>query len=82
MSVYNHGHQKALSAGLDYVRGKLIQVLDADVQDPVELLPEMLTRIKNGADVVYGQRRQRRGETATKRVIAASFYRLLDRLIG
>ncbi|WP_209509796.1 MULTISPECIES: glycosyltransferase family 2 protein [unclassified Ruegeria] len=76
----NHGHQKALSAGLAYVRGGRILVLDADLQDPPELLPEMLALMQDGADVVYGQRRQRAGETAAKRATAASFYRLLDRL--
>ncbi|NOE20673.1 glycosyltransferase [Ruegeria atlantica] len=76
----NHGHQKALSAGLTYVRGTNILVLDADLQDPPELLPDMLDLMQDGADVVYGQRRQRAGETVAKRTTAAAFYRLLDRL--
>ncbi|UUV08653.1 glycosyltransferase family 2 protein [Ruegeria sp. YS9] len=76
----NHGHQKALSAGLTYVRGTNILVLDADLQDPPELLPDMLELMQDGADVVYGQRRQRAGETVAKRTTAAAFYRLLDQL--
>ena len=74
----NHGHQLALAAGLEHVRGALVFVLDADLQDPPELLGTMLERIRGGADVVYGQRTARAGETAFKRGTAALFYRFLQ----
>lgn len=76
----NHGHQLALTAGLTQVRGELIFVLDADLQDPPELLGPMLAKIREGNDVVYGQRAERLGETAFKRGTAAIFYRLLSRM--
>src|SRR5947209_9927507 len=59
----NHGHQLALSAGLSFARGELTLVLDADLQDPPELLGDMLRLIDAGADVVFGQRRARSGES-------------------
>ena len=77
----NHGHQLALTAGLAICRGELVLVIDADLQDPPELLPQMLLTLAQGHDVVYGQRIKRRGESLFKRASAASFYRLLDRLI-
>lgn len=77
----NHGHQLALTAGLREARGELVLVLDADLQDPPELLPRMLDKLGEGYDVVYGQRIERRGESRFKRATAAGFYRLLDRLI-
>ena len=76
----NHGHQLALTAGLDICRGRRVLVIDADLQDPPELLPDMLRIMDDGADVVYGQRRRRAGETAFKRATAAAFYRLLGRM--
>ena len=77
----NHGHQLALTAGLSHARGDVVFILDADLQDPPELLPEMLdTMSRTGADVVYGQRRRRPGETLFKRATAALFYRLMDRM--
>ncbi|MDB5700186.1 MAG: glycosyltransferase [Sphingomonadales bacterium] len=77
----NHGHQLALTAGLDLARGNRILILDADLQDPPELLPDMLaTMERERADVVYAVRRQRAGESLAKRASAAIFYRLLDRL--
>jgi len=76
----NHGHQLALTAGLDLCRGKTILIIDADLQDPPELLPAMLeTMREQDADVVYGVRRSRAGETAFKRATAHGFYRLLSR---
>ncbi|NUT00098.1 MAG: glycosyltransferase family 2 protein [Sphingomonas sp.] len=76
----NHGHQLALTAGLDLCRGGRILIIDADLQDPPELLPAMLDAMRNqGADVVYGVRRSRAGETAFKRATAHGFYRLLSR---
>ena len=76
----NHGHQLALTAGLDLCRGDKILVIDADLQDPPELLPKMLEAMReNEAEVVYGVRKSRRGETAFKRATAHGFYRLLSR---
>src|SRR5512146_854313 len=62
----NHGHQLALSAGLSEARGARILIIDADLQDPPELLPDMMRLMDAGYDVVYGQRRWREGETAFK----------------
>ena len=58
----NHGHQLALTAGLSICRGERILIIDADLQDPPELLAEMTRLMEDGADVVYGQRRAREGE--------------------
>jgi dolichol-phosphate mannosyltransferase len=76
----NHGHQLALTAGLDLCRGETILIIDADLQDPPELLGPMLeTMRREDADVVYGVRRSRAGETPFKRATAHGFYRLLSR---
>ena len=76
----NHGHQLALTAGLDLCRGDVVLIIDADLQDPPELLADMLaTMRREQADVVYGVRRSRSGETAFKRATAHGFYRLLAR---
>ena len=76
----NHGHQLALTAGLDLSRGDTVLIIDADLQDPPELLPEMMKSMQSeNADVVYGVRRSRSGETAFKRATAHGFYRLLSR---
>tara|TARA_R110000782_G_scaffold243386_4_gene329966 strand:+ start:18293 stop:19294 length:1002 start_codon:yes stop_codon:yes gene_type:complete len=74
----NFGHQIALSAGLDASAGDWIFVIDADLQDPPELLGEMLTVAREGADVVYGKRRRRPGDSLPRRVSAAAFYRCLN----
>jgi glycosyltransferase involved in cell wall biosynthesis len=77
----NHGHQLALTAGLSVCRGERILVIDADLQDPPELLPDMMALMdQQGADVVYGQRRQRDGESLFKRATAAAFYRLIGHM--
>jgi len=76
----NHGHQLALSAGLKICRGERILIIDADLQDPPELLPQMMELMDGGADVVYGQRIHRDGEGAFKKATAYLFYRLLSRL--
>src|SRR5436309_2090992 len=76
----NHGHQLALTAGLSVCRGERILIIDADLQDPPELLPEMMKLMDQGADVVYGQRRQREGESLFKRATAAAFYRMIGRM--
>ena len=76
----NHGHQLALTAGLDLCRGDKILIIDADLQDPPELLPAMLRTMRDeDADVVFGVRKSRAGETAFKRATAHGFYRLLSR---
>jgi len=76
----NFGHQLALSAGLSLARGERILMIDADLQDPPELLIEMMAVMDAGADVVYGERVERHGETAFKKTSASLFYRLLNRL--
>lgn len=76
----NHGHQLALTAGLTVARGSHVLILDADLQDPPEMLGMMLERMGEGYDVVYGQRRARAGESWFKRASASLFYRLIDRL--
>ncbi len=73
----NHGHQLALTAGLHYARGQRVLIMDADLQDPPELLPEMLRKMDEGVDVVYAQRRSRPGDAPLKRLFCAVYYRLL-----
>ncbi len=75
----NFGHQMALTAGVDAARGRMVAVMDADLQDPPELLPDMLKKIDEGYEVVYARRTAREGETAFKKWTAHSFYRLLRR---
>jgi polyisoprenyl-phosphate glycosyltransferase len=76
----NHGHQLALTAGLSVCRGERVLIIDADLQDPPELLPDMMALMEQGADVVYGQRRMREGDSLFKRATAAAFYRLIGRM--
>ncbi len=76
----NFGHQYALTAGLDASTGDAVAVIDADLQDPPEVILEMVARWRAGADVVYGVRATRQGETAFKRGTAHVFYRLLQTL--
>ncbi|WP_294358258.1 glycosyltransferase family 2 protein [uncultured Sphingomonas sp.] len=77
----NHGHQLALTAGLDLCSGQYILIIDADLQDPPELLGDMCEAMaREGADVVYAVRRKRQGETLFKKATAAAFYRVLDRV--
>lgn len=77
----NHGHQLALTAGLDLCCGAQIMIIDADLQDPPELLADMrATMAAEQADVVYAVRRKREGETLFKKLTAALFYRVLDRV--
>lgn len=77
----NHGHQLALTAGLSICQGERILILDADLQDPPELLPMMMKRMDTGIDVVYGQRTKREGETAFKKATAAGFYSFLNQIV-
>jgi glycosyltransferase involved in cell wall biosynthesis len=76
----NFGHQAAITAGMREARGRAIVVIDADLQDPPEVIPEMLARWKGGAEVVHGRRISRRGEKPLKRFTASVFYRLLNLL--
>jgi polyisoprenyl-phosphate glycosyltransferase len=76
----NFGHQLALTAGLSAVRGRTVFVIDADLQDPPELLSDMLKKMNDsGADVVYGQRKNRAGDSWFKITTASLFYKMLER---
>ncbi|WP_300064067.1 glycosyltransferase family 2 protein [uncultured Roseobacter sp.] len=74
----NRGHQIALTAGLEAATGERIMMLDADLQDPPELLGDMMSMMDQGYDVVYGRRIERQGESLFKRATAYAFYRLLN----
>ena len=76
----NFGHQAALSAGLEICSGKRVLSIDADLQDPPELIPEMMRLMDQGCDVVHGQRVKRLGESVFKKTSAILFYRVLKRL--
>ncbi len=76
----NFGHQMAVTAGLEHASGNVVVLIDADLQDPPSVIPEMLRRWKDGADVAYGVREEREGETAVKRWTAAMFYRTINRM--
>ncbi|MBE9029144.1 glycosyltransferase family 2 protein [filamentous cyanobacterium LEGE 11480] len=76
----NFGHQIAVTAGLHHVRGQAVIIMDADLQDPPELIPEMLAAWRSGFAVVYAKRRQRRSESWFKRLCAYGFYRVLRQL--
>ncbi|HPC82234.1 MAG TPA: glycosyltransferase family 2 protein [Thermoanaerobaculaceae bacterium] len=76
----NFGHQMAFAAGLDHASGEAVVIMDADLQDPPEVIPELVSKWREGHDVVYAQRRKREGETAFKLFTAALFYRLLRRI--
>ena len=73
----NFGHQTAITAGMDNSSGQAIVVIDADLQDPPEVILEMIEKWKEGYDVVYGQRAKRKGETVFKKLTAKMFYRFL-----
>lgn len=76
----NFGHQIAISAGLEYARGAAVVLIDADLQDPPEVIPEMVALWKRGYEVAYGTRRNREGEIAFKTLTAKWFYRFMNRL--
>jgi glycosyltransferase involved in cell wall biosynthesis len=76
----NFGHQTALTAGLDHARGDAVVMLDADLQDPPELIPRMLDHWRAGCDVIYAVREHREGESRFKLATARWFYALFDRL--
>jgi len=76
----NFGHQIAISAGLDFAHGDAVIIMDSDLQDPPEVIPELITRWKDGGEVIYAQRAKRAGETRFKLMTAAAFYRLINRI--
>lgn len=76
----NFGHQAAVTAGIKYVTGDAIVIMDADLQDPPELIPEMLKLWENGNEVIYGKRKKRKGESAFKLLTAKMFYKTLNAL--
>ncbi len=76
----NFGHQVAITAGLEHASGDAVVVMDADLQDPPEVVLAMLDRWRHGVDVAYGLRRQRHGETAFKRWSAKTFYRTINKI--
>jgi dolichol-phosphate mannosyltransferase len=78
----NFGHQMAITAGIDRADGQAVVIMDADLQDPPEVVREMITLWRQGFDVVYGVRRKRAGETMFKKFTAAAFYRLLRAMLG
>ena len=74
----NFGHQIAITAGMDYAKGDAVVIIDADLQDPPEIIPKMIEKWKEGYHVVYGKRLKRHGETIFKKVTAKLFYRFLQ----
>lgn len=74
----NFGHQCAVSAGLKYVTGDVVCIIDADLQDPPELIPEMVKKWEEGYEVVYGKRKERKGESFFKLFTAKTFYKVLN----
>lgn len=76
----NFGHQIAVTAGMEHAAGDAVVVIDADLQDPPEIIPEMIARWRDGYDMVYGARTGRTGETSFKRGTAKAFYRLMNQL--
>lgn len=76
----NFGKEIALTAGLDYAQGDAVVVIDADLQDPPELIPELIRRWREGYDVVYAKRIARDGESGLKKLTAFAFYRVIQRV--
>ena len=76
----NFGHQIAVTAGLDYSKGAAVVIIDGDLQDPHEVIPEMYALYKEGFEVVYGQRLIRKGESFLKKITAKYFYRILKKI--
>ena len=73
----NFGHQTAVTCGMDAASGDALIIIDVDLQDPPELIPDMVKRWEEGVDIVYGKRLKRQGETIFKKLTAAAYYRLL-----
>ena len=76
----NFGHQIAISAGIDYAEGDAVIIIDSDLQDPPEVIPDLVAKWREGYEIVYAQRAQREGETFFKLLTAAVFYRVIRRL--
>ena len=76
----NFGHQPAITAGMDFALGKAIVIIDADLQDPPEIIPQMIEKWKEGYQVVFGRRIKREGETFFKKITAQAFYRFLQKM--
>lgn len=76
----NFGHQMAITAGTDYARGQAVVVIDSDLQDPPEVIPDLIARWREGYEVVYAIRAEREGETWFKKTTASFFYRLIKRI--
>ena len=76
----NFGHQIAVTAGVDYARGRAIILIDADLQDPPAVIPRLIAKWKEGYDVVYAVRAERRGESVLKKTSAKLFYRMIHRI--
>lgn len=77
----NFGHQAAVSAGMDISKAAAVIIIDCDLQDPPEVIPKMVEKWENGADIVYGQRTKRKGESFLKKITALLFYKTI-RLLG
>lgn len=78
----NSGHQNALTAGMDFATGDIVVTIDADLQDPPELIPEMIKQVENGYDIVHTKRKHREGESWFKLTTAALFYYFMRRFLG
>jgi len=76
----NFGHQVAITAGWDYARGEAVVIIDADLQDPPEAIPDLIAKWREGYEVVYAVRAEREGETWFKKATAALFYRIVRRI--
>lgn len=76
----NFGHQLAITAGIDHARGAAVVIIDSDLQDPPEVIPELIKRWREGYQVVYAVRAEREGETWFKQITATTFYRLIARI--
>ncbi len=76
----NFGHQIAVTAGMDYSQGKAVVIIDADLQDPPELIPDLISKWEEGYEVVYAVRSDRQGESFFKRITASFFYRMINRI--
>jgi dolichol-phosphate mannosyltransferase len=76
----NFGHQTAVTAGMDYANGDAVIIIDADLQDPPEVIPELIAKWEEGNEVVYAVREERKGESFFKRITAKFFYRLINRI--
>lgn len=76
----NFGHQIAVTAGMDHALGQAVILIDGDLQDPPEVIPELIANWRDGYEVVYAVRRQRKGESFFKRITASFFYRLINRI--